>query len=53
MAIDHAKIRHSMGHPIADYQAIQCQIADSRVEIAAAKWLTLYAAWCRDIPEQV
>jgi alkylation response protein AidB-like acyl-CoA dehydrogenase len=45
MAIDYAKIRRSMGHPIADYQAIQWQIADSQVEIEGAKWLTLYAAW--------
>jgi acyl-CoA dehydrogenase len=45
MAIDYAKIRRSMGHPIAEYQAIQWQIADSQVEIEAAKWLTLYAAW--------
>jgi acyl-CoA dehydrogenase len=45
MAIDYAKIRQSMGHPIADYQAIQWQIADSQVEIEGAKWLTLYAAW--------
>ncbi|MET7463100.1 acyl-CoA dehydrogenase family protein [Nonomuraea sp. NPDC005501] len=45
MAIDYARIRTSMGHPIADYQAIQWMIADSQVEIEAAKWLTLYAAW--------
>ncbi len=45
MALGYAKVRHSMGHPIADYQAIQWQIADSHVEIEAAKWLTLYAAW--------
>jgi acyl-CoA dehydrogenase len=45
MAIDYANIRHSMGQPIAEYQAIQWQIADSNVEIEAAKWLTLYAAW--------
>ena len=45
MAIDYAKIRVSMGHPIAEYQAIQWQIADSQVEIEGAKWLTLYAAW--------
>jgi acyl-CoA dehydrogenase len=45
MAIDYAKIRRSMGHVIADYQAIQWKIADSHVEIEAAKWLTLYAAW--------
>lgn len=45
MAVEYAKIRHSMGHAIADYQAIQWQIADSQVEIESAKWLTLYAAW--------
>jgi alkylation response protein AidB-like acyl-CoA dehydrogenase len=45
MAIDYAKTRRSMGHPIADYQAIQWMIADSQVEIEAVKWLTLYAAW--------
>jgi acyl-CoA dehydrogenase len=45
MAIDYAKIRQSMGQAIAGYQAIQWQIADSQVEIEAAKWLTLYAAW--------
>jgi acyl-CoA dehydrogenase len=45
MAIDYANIRKSMGNVIADYQAIQWQIADSQVEIEATKWLTLYAAW--------
>lgn len=45
MAMEHAKTRVSMGHPIAEYQAIQWQIADSHVEIEAVKWLALYAAW--------
>ena len=45
MAIEHSKNRESMGHAIADYQAIQWQIADSYVEIEQAKWLTLFAAW--------
>ncbi|HEY7484212.1 MAG TPA: acyl-CoA dehydrogenase family protein [Streptosporangiaceae bacterium] len=45
MGVDYAKVRVSMGRPIADYQAIQWMIADSQVEIEAAKWLTLYAAW--------
>ncbi|MCI2418829.1 acyl-CoA/acyl-ACP dehydrogenase [Saccharopolyspora sp. K220] len=45
MAIDYAKIRQSMGRPIAEYQAIQWQIADSQVEIESTKWLTLHAAW--------
>ncbi|MBO0854088.1 MAG: acyl-CoA dehydrogenase family protein [Nocardia sp.] len=45
MAIEHAKNRVSMGHSIADYQAIQWQIADSHVEIEALKYLTLFSAW--------
>ncbi|MHB9756569.1 acyl-CoA dehydrogenase family protein [Streptomyces sp. BYX5S] len=45
MGVDYARQRHSMGRPIADYQAIQWHIADSQVEIESAKWLTLYAAW--------
>jgi acyl-CoA dehydrogenase len=45
MAVEYAKIRESMGHKIAEYQAIQWQIADSQVEIESTKWLTLYAAW--------
>ena len=48
MAVDYAKIRHSMGRPIADYQAIQWQIADSHVEIESVKYLTLLAAWRRE-----
>jgi len=45
MAIEHANNRVSMGHPIAEYQFIQGHIADSAVELDAARWLTLYAAW--------
>lgn len=45
MALDHAQSRVTFGQPIADRQAIQWMIADSQVEIEAAKWLTLYAAW--------
>ncbi|MEQ3549442.1 acyl-CoA dehydrogenase family protein [Pseudonocardia nematodicida] len=45
MACAHASTRESMGHPIAEYQAIQWQIADSQVELEATKWLTLHAAW--------
>lgn len=45
MAIEHAKNRESMGHAIAEYQAIQWHIADSHIEIEQAKWATLYAAW--------
>ncbi len=45
MALDYAQIRHSMGQPIANYQAIQWKIADSHLETEQMKWLTFYAAW--------
>ncbi len=45
MAIDYAKQRVSMGHKIAEYQAIQWMIADSHMEIEATRWLVLNAAW--------
>lgn len=45
MAIEYANTRKSMGRPIADYQGIQWHIADSAVELEAARWLTLFAAW--------
>ena len=45
MAIDHANTRVTFGEPIANRQAIQWMIADSAVEIEAARWLALRAAW--------
>lgn len=45
MAIEYANTRHSMGKPIAEYQGIQWHIAESAVELEAARWLTLFAAW--------
>lgn len=48
MAIDYAKERETFGRPIADRQAIQWQIADCAVEIEAAKWLVLNAAYTLD-----
>lgn len=48
MAIDYAKERKTFGKPIADRQAIQWKIADSAVEIEAAKWLVLNAAFKLD-----
>src|SRR5215472_11833120 len=44
MAVDYSRQRVTFGQPIADRQAIQWMIADSRVEIQASKWLKLYAA---------
>jgi len=48
MAIDYAQERETFGRPIADRQAIQWQIADCAVEIEAAKWLVLNAAFTLD-----
>ncbi|MFJ8259557.1 acyl-CoA dehydrogenase family protein [Peribacillus asahii] len=48
MAIDYAKERKTFGRPIADRQAIQWKIADSAVEIEAAKWLVLNATFTLD-----
>ncbi|GAJ97415.1 acyl-CoA dehydrogenase family protein [Geomicrobium sp. JCM 19055] len=48
MAIDYSKERETFGRPIADRQAIQWQIADSAVELEAARWLVLNAAFSLD-----
>jgi alkylation response protein AidB-like acyl-CoA dehydrogenase len=43
-AIAYAKDRKQFGHPIADFEAIQWMIADSRTELDAARLLVLRAA---------
>ncbi len=47
-AIAYAKERKQFGHPIADFQAIQWMIADSKTELEAAKLCTLRAAQMKD-----
>ncbi|MEM1028898.1 MAG: acyl-CoA dehydrogenase family protein [Myxococcota bacterium] len=47
-AIAYSKERHSFGKPIASFQAIQWMIADSDVELEAARLLTLKAAAAKD-----
>ncbi len=47
-AIAYSKERHAFGQPIADFQAIQWMIADSDVELEAARLLTLRAAALKD-----
>jgi len=44
--IEYAKQRQAFGHPIADFQAIQWMLADSRTELDAA-WLLLLRAASR------
>lgn len=43
-AMSYAKQRKQFGKPIADFQALQWMIADSRTELDAARLLTLRAA---------
>ena len=46
-ARDYALEREQFGHRIADFQAIQFTLADMATEIAAARQLTLRAAWLK------
>jgi alkylation response protein AidB-like acyl-CoA dehydrogenase len=46
-ATAYAKERKQFGHEIGDFQAIQWKLADSRVELDAARTLTLRAAWLK------
>jgi alkylation response protein AidB-like acyl-CoA dehydrogenase len=48
MAIEQARTRETFGKPIGENQAIQWMIADSEVELEAARWLILKAAWTVD-----
>ncbi|UQU65679.1 acyl-CoA dehydrogenase family protein [Couchioplanes caeruleus] len=48
MAIDYANTRETFGRKIGENQAIQWMIADSEVELEAARWLILKAAWTVD-----
>ncbi|MBM2622549.1 acyl-CoA/acyl-ACP dehydrogenase [Actinoplanes sp. LDG1-06] len=48
MAVDYANTRETFGRTIGENQAIQWMLADSEVEIEAARWLILRAAWTVD-----
>jgi alkylation response protein AidB-like acyl-CoA dehydrogenase len=48
MAIEYANTRETFGTTIGANQAIQWMIADSEVELEAARWLILKAAWTVD-----
>lgn len=47
-AVHYAKERKAFGKPIADFQAIQWMLADSKTELDAAAVLTYRAAWLAD-----
>ena len=48
LAIAYAKERHQFGQPIANFQAIQFQLADMATEIDAGRQLVYRAAWLKD-----
>ncbi len=47
-ATEYAQQRQSFGVPIAEHQAIQWMIADTAMEIEAARLLVYQAAWRRE-----
>lgn len=51
MAIDHSKQRRTFGELLSRRQAIQWMLADSEVELRAARWLTWDGAWKSDRKE--
>lgn len=52
-ALIHVKKRQQFGRPIADFQLVQAMLAESKVEIEAAKSLVLETARARDRGEDV
>jgi len=48
MAVTYAKDRKQFNKPIAEFQAVQWMLADSKTELDAAQLLTYRAAWLAD-----
>ncbi len=44
-AVDHVKQRTAFGKPLGKNQGVAFQLADTKVEIEAARWLTYHLAW--------
>lgn len=49
LAIDWAQQRETFGKPLADRQSIQWMLADSEIELRAARLLVYQAAWKADL----
>jgi alkylation response protein AidB-like acyl-CoA dehydrogenase len=47
-AVSYARERQAFGGPLANLQAIQWMLADSEMELAAARLLVLRAAWLKE-----
>ena len=48
LTIEHARARHQFGTPIGQFQMVQTMLADSALEIDAARLMVLNAAWETD-----
>lgn len=48
LMVDYAKERKQFGLAIGDFQMVQQHIADSVIEINAARWMVYHAAWMLD-----
>jgi short/branched chain acyl-CoA dehydrogenase len=48
LAYEYAKEREQFGRPIAEFQAVQFQLADMATEIEAARGIVYRAAWLKD-----
>jgi acyl-CoA dehydrogenase len=53
IAMEYANKRSSFGSLLADHQAVQWMIADSQIEIHAARMMILQAAWKLDHSQKV
>lgn len=49
LATEHAKNRETFGGPLAEKQAVQWMLADSEIELRAARLLVYQAAWKADL----
>lgn len=48
LMVDYANQRQQFGQKIGDFQMVQQQLADSVIEINAARWMVYQAAWMLD-----
>lgn len=48
LMVEYARQRQQFGQPIGQFQLVQQMIADNLIEINAARWLVLQAAWLLD-----
>ena len=48
LMVEQARQRRQFGQAIADFQLVQQMLADSVIEVNAARWMVLHAAWMLD-----